>query len=146
MEAEDIAIETFQKMSRNTAGKNTYGDFRAAIFTAVRYRSINFYNRRKNRVVPLDELPQYEPSEDSVTIWMLTDDVIKTIIEELDSFEKEEDKLLAEYLIFRELSPKEVAVLLGMREQTVRNKRSAIYKRFKNALKRKDLPIFILLF
>lgn len=144
MVAEDLVIEAFQKMSPNAYGKNTYSEFRAAIYTAVRNRSINHYNRRMKREVPIDEMQIAELSEDSVFLWTLKGDVIKTIKEEIDLFKKDEDKLLAEYLIFRQLSPKKVAELLGMNEQTVRNKKSYLINRFINALKRKGLPIFIL--
>jgi RNA polymerase sigma-70 factor (ECF subfamily) len=144
MEAEDIAIETFQKMAPNAAGKDTYQDFRAWIFTAVRNRSINFYHRRRNRIVSIEERLISEPSEDSVSKWILEREVIMTIREEIDQLKKEEDKVLAEFLIFRQLPPKKIAELLGMNEQTVRNKKGYFINRFLNALKKKNLPIFLL--
>lgn len=143
MEAEDIAIETFEKFRCIAAGIDTYSHFCGALCIAVRNRSVNYYHRQKGKTLSLDETPLFQPSEDTVSTSMLYSDVVKTIREEIERL-KTKEKVLAELLVFQQLTPKKVAELLQMNEQTVRNIRATLRSRFKNALKKKGLPILIL--
>jgi RNA polymerase sigma-70 factor (ECF subfamily) len=143
MPAEDIVIETFQKMSLTAAKKNNYEHFRAALYQTVKWRSNNYYKRELKRVVPIDEEVLSKTSEDSASNLMLSYDVVKTIREETDRL-KGKQKIVAEYLFIKLYTTEEVAEFLGVKEKTVSNQKAILLNKFLEALRKKDLPLFIL--
>lgn len=142
-EAQDISIETYTKMYPGANGKDDYSSFRAALYTAVRNRSINFYHRKMNRTFSIDETCFPEPSEETISSWMAYGEMMKIIVKDISGL-KGAKKLVAEYIVFNHMTPKEIAAELNMPVQTVRNIRAELRKMWEKLRKRKNLPLLIL--
>ena len=142
-EAQDIASDMYVKLSPGANGKEDYSSFRALLYTAVRNRSINFYKRDMNRIVSIDETFFSEPSEETISSWMAYGEMMKIIVKDISRL-KDVKKLVAEYIVFKEMTPKEIAAELNIPEQTVRNIRTKLRQMWEKLRNPQNLPLLIL--
>lgn len=134
--AQDIATETMVKIWINIHKVETYDHLRALIYLIARNLSYNHIRDEKTRQNSYDVL------SDTLRSTMVSNptaynNIFHTIKNEIAVMNKE-DQLIAEQLIFQQLKPKEIAELMNKNEQTVRNKKTIILKKIKDALKKRD--------
>lgn len=140
--AQDVARDTLMKVWLNREKIETYAHLEALLFLNARNLSLNYLRNEKTRKEKF-----YDVIPDDWTISMVSNpitynNVLQTIQDEIASMNSE-DQRIADYLIFQELKPKEIAKLLDKNEQTIRNRKNEIWKKLKDALIRRDLFIWL---
>lgn len=144
MVAEDIANEALMKTWKNREKVTDYSCLEAYLFLNAKNLSLNYLRYQRIRKVKFfDVLP------DDLTCSMVSNpiaynNVLESIDEVLAGLNPEYQSI-AKYLLFEDLPPNEIAVRVKKAEQTVRNIKAEIWKMLQEALKRRDLPLFVFL-
>jgi RNA polymerase sigma-70 factor (ECF subfamily) len=135
--AQDVARDALFKVWVNRDKVQNYEHLRALIYLNARNLSFNHKRNKKARKEIFYDVISDEWCAKMVFDPNIYNDILETINKEI-AFMNEEDQRIAEYLIFQQLKPKEIAELMNKNEQTVRNKKTMILKKLKSVLIRRE--------
>lgn len=135
--AQDVARDALIKVWVNRNKVQNYQHLRALIYLNAKNLSYNHIRNEKIRKESFYDVISDEWCGRMVSDPSAYNDILQTIKDEIAVMSKE-DQQIAEYLVFQQLKPKEIAELMNKNEQTVRNKKTMILKKLKYVLIKRD--------
>lgn len=144
MVAEEIANDALMKTWKNREKITDYACLEGFLFNNARLLSYNYLRWRKVRKVKFVDVLPDEWTNSMISNPIAYNNILEAIDEVLAGLNPEY-QLIAKCWLFEELALNEIARRVNKAEQTVRNIKGEIWKMLKEAVKRMDLPLLVLL-
>jgi len=142
----DILQDVFLSLWNNIDQVNVDESLGGYLYTSLRNRIFNFFEKRQNRLNCLMKQP-FNPVESEEIIWnrFNTKEIQKFIALQVAAMPP---KMKQIYLLSKKesLTIFEIAELLNLSPQTVKNQLHRAFERIRHNLQKHDLPIFIISF
>ncbi|MGN5953344.1 RNA polymerase sigma factor [Sphingobacterium lactis] len=144
--AQDLIAEVFISLWKNKKQFNSLDEIQKYAFVAVKNRAINSINKQKNiqynKQLLLKELQEID--EDDMELAMLQNEILTKLYEELNSLPEKMREIFL--LSFKDgLKPGEIAKMLHLSVQTVRNQKVNAIKKLRDKLGQDNLLLLLLL-
>lgn len=146
-DAEDIAADIFVRLWRHRTNFDTIRNLEAFLYITARNACLDFLRHLKRQTEKQKELIlalQQQPTENALPEDIKAE-VLATILEEIEKLPKSAGRVFR-LAYFDGLSNDEIARLLDITNQSVRNHKQRALKTLRDALSNRDIAIGALLF